>query len=140
MRIDKLHLKTRNSFVHGYVVMNYDRKDMSYFINKVQFDVKIDSSNIATADLNCFYNEFSKTQHYSVKTNFKGTLNNFKLINLHVKDIKNTQIIGNVTFKNIFGKEKDTFSMDGDFEKVASNYTNLTVLLPSILGKIYQVH
>ncbi len=135
MRIDKLHLKTRNSFVHGYVIMNYDRKDMSNFINKVQFDVKIDSSNIATADLNCFYNEFSKTQHYSVKTKFKGTLNNFKLINLHVKDIKITQIIGNVTFKNIFGKEKDTFSMDGDFEKVASNYTNLTVLLPSILGK-----
>jgi len=53
-----------------------------------------------------------------------------------LKDTKNSEIVGNVNFKNLFAKKgQGEFYMKGTFEKVSSNYENLTALLPNVLGK-----
>lgn len=135
IKLEKLNLKTASSFLNGNVVLNYDRKDFVDFNNKVQFDIQLDSSSLATNDIRYFYKELGKNQYYQLSSNVRGTLNDLYASKLKLIDGKNTQIIGNVNFRNLFGKQGQDFYMKGNFDKVSSNYKNLTLLLPNILGK-----
>jgi hypothetical protein len=135
IKLEKLDLLTKESIFKGDVLLNYERKDFSDFNNKVQFDIKIDTASLATNDIRHFYNELAKNQHFFLKSKIKGTLNDLNLTKLNLKDSKNTQIIGDVNFKNLFGKGEQPFYMKGNFSKVSSNYENLTTLLPNVLGK-----
>ncbi|MEY3500350.1 MAG: hypothetical protein RL308_2019, partial [Bacteroidota bacterium] len=135
IKLEKLNLKTASSFLNGNVVLNYDRKDFADFNNKVQFDIQLDSSSLATNDIRYFYKELGKNQHYQLSSNVRGTLNDLYASKLKLIDGKNSQIIGNVNFRNLFGKPGQDFYMKGNFDKVSSNYKNLTLLLPNILGK-----
>lgn len=135
IKLEKMDLQTKESVFKGDVFLNYERKDFSDFNNKVQFDIKIDTASLATNDIRHFYNELAKDQHFFLKSKIKGTLNDLNFTRLNLKDSKNTQIIGNVNFKNLFGKGEQPFYMKGNFSRVSSNYENLTTLLPNVLGK-----
>ena len=135
IKLENLDLLTKESFLKGDVILTYERKDFSDFKNKVLFDVKIKSASLGTIDIDHFYTELEKNQHFKLKASIKGTLNNFIVRNLKLVDDKNSQIIGDVNFRNLFGKTGQNFYMKGNFEKVSSNYKNLTALLPNILGK-----
>jgi TamB, inner membrane protein subunit of TAM complex len=135
IRLEKLDILTNESIFKGHVVLNYERKDFADFNNKVNFDIKIDKAKLATNDIFYFYKEIGRNQQFNLKANIKGTLNNLAAINLNLSDKKNTQIIGNVNFKNLFGKGENKFYMKGNFEKVTSNYDNLSAILPNVLGK-----
>jgi hypothetical protein len=135
IKLENLDLLTKESFLKGNVVLNYDRKDFSDFNNKVLFDVKVDSSSLATNDIRHFYKELGKNQHFKLTSIIKGTLNDFYATKLKLVDRKNSQIIGDVNFRNLFGKKGQDFYMRGKFEKVSSNYKDLTTLLPNVLGK-----
>lgn len=130
-----LDLSTASSLLKGNVELKYIREDFSDFNNKVLFDVQMIKSQIATNDLNYFYNEFGKNNLFKIDTHLVGTLNNFTTYNLKLKDSKDSKIIGTFTFKNLFNK-KESFYIIGKFDKIASNYENLNYILPSILGKI----
>lgn len=133
--LQDLDLTTKESVFKGEVVLKYDRKDFADFNNRVVFDVKIDESQLATNDIRYFYNELGKNQKFDLKAKIDGTLNNITLKNLKLIDEKKSQIIGNVNFKNLFGKGDQEFYMKGDFYKVSSNYDDLIALLPNVLGK-----
>lgn len=135
IKLENLDLSTKESFLKGKVVLSYDRKDFSDFNNKVLFDIKIKSASLGTNDIYHFYKELGKNQHFKLTSTIRGTLNNFYATKLKLVDSKNSQIIGNVNFRNLFGKKGQNFYMKGDFQKVSSNYSNLTSLLPNILGK-----
>ena len=135
MKLENLSLETDNSFIEGSVIMNYDMNDFADFVNKVPFDIKINKSSLASNDIRFFYKELGKNQRFKLATTLKGTLNDFNLINLNLTTKNQSQIVGNINFKNIFGTESQRFSMKGNFVKIGSNYSNLTSILPNVLGK-----
>lgn len=135
IKLNKLNLITEQSYLHGDVILNYDRKDFSDFNNKVVFDIDLDSATLATNDIRYFYNELGKDKNFFLKAKIKGTLNNFYASNLYLKDNKNSIIEGDVNFRNLFPRNPGEFYMKGDFDKISSNYDNLIALLPNVLGK-----
>ncbi len=136
IRLEELDLKTKESEFKGDVILKYNRKDFADFNNKVIFDINTEKASIATNDIRYFYNEIGKNQQFVLSGKIDGTLNDLTAKNLVLKDNKNTQIIGDVNFKNLFQKERrGDFYMKGSFDKVSSNYNDLTALLPNVLGK-----
>ena len=137
IKLNELAFLTKQSAFKGDIIMSYDRKDFADFNNKVLFDIKIDSASLASNDIYHFYKELGKDQVFRIKSKLKGTLNDIYFTNLDLSDKKNTRIIGNINFKNLFGKKEkgQEFYMKGKFDKVSSNYENLASILPNILGK-----
>lgn len=136
--LKKLDLITSNSSFKGSILLKYNRdnNDFSDFNNRVIFDITTDSAKIATNDIRFFYTDIAPNQNFNFKSKIDGTLNNLILKNLVLIDTKNSQIIGNVNFKNLFAKSgQGDFYMKGSFKKVASSYDNLTSLLPNVLRK-----
>ncbi|MES2747480.1 MAG: translocation/assembly module TamB domain-containing protein, partial [Bacteroidota bacterium] len=138
IRLDSLELKTKNSKFNGDVVLNYnmDNHDFSDFNNRVVFDIKAKGASLATNDIRYFYKELAPNQKFYFSGKIDGTLNDFKIKNLNLLDNNNSQIIGDVHFKNLLAKKgKGEFYMKGSFDKVASSYNDLAKLLPNVLGK-----
>ena len=137
IKLNELAFLTKQSAFKGDIIMSYDRKDFADFNNKVLFDIKIDSASLASNDIHHFYKELGKDQVFKIKSKLKGTLNDIYFTNLDLSDKKNTRIIGDINFKNLFGKKEkgQEFYMKGKFDKVSSNYDNLASILPNVLGK-----
>ena len=135
--LNKLKLKTNNSFLDGKIVLDYniENGDFKDFNNRVIFDVHIDSSQIATNDIHYFYSELSQNKKFNIKTIIRGTLNDFYASNIDLTDNKSSNINGDVKFKNLFSRSPGAFYMNGNFKEISSNYLDLTNLLPNILGK-----
>ena len=137
IRLEKLELTTKESFLKGQVILKYikENHDFSDFNNKVKFDVKVDSAMLSTNDIRCFYKELGKNKKFFLKTKIKGTLNDFYATRLYLVDDKKSVIKGDINFKNLFPRSPGDFYMKGNFNKITSNYSDLTKLLPNILGK-----
>lgn len=135
MKLEELDLSTKESSLQGKVVLNYKIEDFSDFTDKVDFDVKINSSKIASNDIRYFYNELGKNLYFNIKTTIKGPLNNLTFTNLKLFDSRKSQIDGTIKLKNIFGTKEQRFFMNGDFTRLVSSYDNLVTLLPNVLGK-----
>lgn len=133
--LEQLAMNTPASEMKGRVELKYDRKDFSDFNNKVIFDVQFEKASIASNDLNHFYNEFGKNNTFYVDTHLVGTLNNFTTHDLKLVDKNQSEIIGTVNFKNLFGKDNQAFYMKGNFDRVTSNYEDLKGILPRVLGE-----
>lgn len=133
--LQKLDLATKASTLKADVAMRYNREDFSNFLNKVIFDVNVTSATITSNDIRYFYEELGENHTFQLKTNLLGTLNDFRTKNLNLVDNHDTKIIGDLHFKNIFGNEKQLFSLGGNFENLTSNYEDLVALLPNLLGK-----
>jgi hypothetical protein len=129
-----MDFRTANSFMKGDLVLTYD-KTFRDFNNKVKFDIDVDSAALATNDIRYFYDELGKDRNFRFSSHVKGTLNNFTAKKLKLVDDRNSEIAGNVTFKNLLAKNDDGFFVGGTFNKIISDYDNLTGLLPNILGK-----
>lgn len=132
--LTNLDIMTTSSLFKGNVALNYQRQDFQDFNNKVHFNILIDQASLATNDVRYFYNEIGKNQNFNLKAHITGTLNDLTARQMKLIDSKNSQIIGNVNFKNLFGNSNQPFYMKGDFNKVASNYNDLIHLLPNVLG------
>ncbi len=138
IRLENLELKTANSKFNGDVILNYnmDNHDFSDFNNRVVFDIKTKGAAIATNDIRYFYKELAPDQKFYFSGKIDGALNDFTIKNLNLLDNNNSQIIGDVNFRNLLAKKgKGDFYMKGSFDKVSSSYDDLTKLLPNVLGK-----
>lgn len=133
--LDKLDLTTEESLVKGKVTLSYERKDFADFNNKVLFDIELDIASLSTNDIRHFYKELGKDRKYNLNADLKGTLNDFFAKNMVLIDSNNSQIIGDVNFRNLFGKNGQEFYMKGSFDKVVSSYDDLIATLPNVLGK-----
>ncbi len=129
-----LDIMTTSSLFKGNVALSYRRQDFQDFNNKVHFNILIDQASLATNDIRYFYNEIGKNQTFNLKAHVTGTLNDLSARPMKLIDSRNSQIVGNVNFRNLFGKSNQPFYMKGDFSKVASNYNDLITLLPNVLG------
>jgi hypothetical protein len=134
MNFGDLNIKTQQSELKGDLRFNYKREDLKYFTDKVNVEAKFKDSDISLTELNVFFDEFGVNQRAILNADLSGTLNNLLASNLNVSTSRNTRILGDITFKNLFSKEEDSFALDGKFQNLASNYNDLTALLPRILG------
>ena len=137
LKLEKLDLLTQESYLKGKVILNYDRKDFADFNNKVKFDIRVDDAVLATNDIRHFYKELGKNKTFKLRSYVTGTLNDLTATKLRLEDNRGSQIVGNVNFKNLFGRvdQDQFFYMNGSFSRVSSNYEDLTSLLPNVLGK-----
>lgn len=131
--LENLDAVSKESHVKGRVELLYKREDFSDFNNKVLWNARLDNITIATNDLNYFYEEFGKNNVFYLNTHLKGTLNDFTTHNLKLLDKNQSEIIGNVTFKNLF-KREESFYINGNFDRITSTYSDLGSILPRILG------
>ena len=131
--LEKLSIKTPKSALEGTAYLNYKRVDFKDFLNKVKFDVAIDKAHISANELNLFYNEFGAENVFYVATKIKGPLNNFKTKNLNLTDNFNSNIKGNIAFKNLFSTED--YEIAANFDELSSSYNQLIEILPKIIKK-----
>ncbi|MES2487646.1 MAG: translocation/assembly module TamB, partial [Bacteroidota bacterium] len=61
-------------------------------------------------------------------------MNNFVLHDLNLLDSNDSEIIGNINFRHLFDKQGPGFYMNGNFDRISSNYSNLRNIMPRILG------
>lgn len=135
MNFGDLNIKTELSELKGDLRFNYNREDFKQFTDKVNVVASFRDSDISLTELNVFFDEFGINQHANFNADLSGTLNNLVASNLNVSTSRNTRIIGDITFQNLFSKEEDSFALRGKFQNLASNYSDLTALLPNLLGK-----
>lgn len=135
IKLEDLDLLTKESKLKGNVFLNYKIEDFSNFTDKVKFDVQINSLKLASNDVRHFYNELGKNQFFTIKASIKGVLNNLNVTKLKLYGSNKSQIIGDINFKNLFGRKEQRFYMNGDFENISTSYKNLVCLLPNVLGK-----
>lgn len=135
--LNELVLETSKSSFKGKVELRYNRDnhDFSDFNNKVLFDIDIKEGKFNTDDINSFYPEFGKNQKFYVDSYIKGTLNDLKFTNLKMFDSNNEEVVGNLHFKNLFGKGNQEFYMNGKFDRLKASHKSLCKLLPNLLGK-----
>ncbi len=134
MNFDDLTINTKGSELKGDLRFDYKREDLKYFTDKVNVIASFKDSEISLTELNVFFDEFGVNQRSSFNADLSGTLNNLRASNLSASTTRNTRIIGDITFNNLFSKEDDSFALSGRFKNLASNYNDLTALLPNILG------
>ncbi|MUU77262.1 translocation/assembly module TamB [Winogradskyella sp. HL2-2] len=134
MTFGDLNIQTEASELKGDLRFNYKREDLKYFKDKVNVVASFRDSNISLTELNAFFDEFGTNQQASFNADLSGTLNDLVATNLNVSTTTNTRIIGDISFKNLFSREDDSFALQGDFKNLASNYRDLTALLPRLLG------
>ena len=134
MMFEGLEIKTEHSTLFGQVQFDYDRKDFKDFLEKVNISGFFKNSTIDLEELNVFYNEFGTNQKADLNTVFSGTLNDLLLENFDIITIDNTSVVGKIQFKNLFKSTSENFKMDAYFHQVASNYSDLKILLPRVLG------
>ena len=136
MIFSSLDIETPHSVLKGYLQFVYDREDLKEFEDKVNIVANFKDSSILLDELNIFYNEFGKNQLASFNADFTGTLNDLHVSDLELSTSTNTQMYGNINFKNLFTKEPDSFYMDGSFTNLSSTYWDLKALLPNVLGAV----
>lgn len=130
-----LDLKTKYSTFKGDVGLYYKKDGLADFNNKVKIKAKGATGSISSNDIRYFYKEMGKDKTFNLKADISGSLNNLTFDNLVLVDNRNSKIIGDIVFQNLLGKEGESFYMKAKFNKLNSNYNDLTAILPNVLGK-----
>lgn len=133
--LNDLDLETKYSTFKGNVGLYYDSKGFSDFNNRVKFKALRAVASISSNDIRYFYKELGRDKTFNLKADIEGTLNDLNVEKLVLVDNRDSRIIGDIQFKNLFGKKGENFYMKGNFTKLNSNYENLTTILPNVLGK-----
>lgn len=134
MFFENLDIKTESSTLKGYLEFRYERENLQYFTDKVLVDANFTEADIAFKEINTFYNEFGKDERAKLSVKLSGTLNDLKAENLKLTTSSRSKIDGNIKFENLFNTAENNFAMKGDFSNLTSNYNDLTILLPNVLG------
>ncbi|MET2984012.1 translocation/assembly module TamB domain-containing protein [Aureibaculum conchae] len=134
MTFDSTYLATQNSKISADFTFSYNREDLADFNNKVLINAKVSKAEVSLIDLNKFYNELGLNDKVNFTADLDGTLNDFKLNNLELESNRNSIINGHFHFKNTINNENG-FSMTANINELTSNYENLKIILPNLLGK-----
>ena len=134
MVFSDLQIETLASLVKGQLQLDYQRKDLKSFSEKVQVSGFFVNSNLDLEEFNLLYDEFGANQKVEFSTSFSGTLENLLFEDFNLNNSRNTSIIGSLRFSKLFAPSSDNFELDGKFEKISSNYEELVALLPRVLG------
>lgn len=133
LNLENLNLESRSSFIRGSVTLRYGENGMSDFENNVILLADLDNTELATNDLNGFYDEFGSDQIINIDGKFEGTLNDFKF------DIKklssgSTQISGEYFFTNLLN-DNESYHIHAKNHRISTSFYDMRRLMPRLLGK-----
>lgn len=137
LTLENLKLKTTQSLIMGDLDLDFSKNGMTDFVNEVIITANFEDSEIATNDLNTFYNEFGEDQLIYLDGDLKGILNDFTAENLRLR-VGDSEILGDLSFKNILDPDK-TYSIIASDHSVSTNYYDLRRFMPRIFGNIIPV-
>ncbi|WP_157429288.1 translocation/assembly module TamB domain-containing protein [Aequorivita sublithincola] len=132
-----MNLETTESHIIGDVDLDYSKSGFVDFINDVVITANLKDSNVATNDLNAFYNEFGPDQLILLDTELQGTLNNFTANNLRLQT-GDTDIRGDYAFQNILDTDKE-YAITAKNHNISTNYYDLRRFMPRVLGNVVPV-
>lgn len=133
IKLDQLKLKTAYSNLDADLALLYENNNFSDFENQVQLKADFRPSRINTSDLKKFYDEFGVGKNLFISGQLSGTLNDMKWKDIKASGLSKTIIkTQNLNLKNLLSSDKG-FLIKGDFEKLATNYSDLINLLPNLL-------
>ena len=132
MAFINLSIATLNSNIKGQIIFEYNRKDLSDFVNKVNINTTLDEAVLSTDEANLFYNAFGNGKKLMFSADFEGTLNELKALNVNAVS-ESTSIDGDFYFHNLLRKNA-AFKMEAELRELSSNHDQLCALLPEILG------
>ncbi|MEP6261944.1 MAG: translocation/assembly module TamB domain-containing protein [Gillisia sp.] len=133
MVFQDLILETPNSYLDANLALDYD--SFANFTNEVEIVGNFNESKFSTNDLRLFYEPFGENENLIITSTLKGTLNDFTLDKLQLAGMDRSYVDGKIRFEGLFSAEMEKFKMTGDFGRLATNYYDLSNLLPTILGK-----
>ncbi len=128
-----LRIETLGSMIAGDLRFDYERGGLADFLNAVDWTFDIQEAQLATNELNYFYDEFVKNESIYLTGLLTGPLNHFKVARLDLKALNDLSIQGTMTFKSVV-ENLDQFNIEGDFEALQVSNKDLKMLLPQILG------
>ena len=132
MSLTNMELNTPESHLKGNIYMQYPLGGLAKFTRKVKMTVDFDKSKLATNDLKKFYNEFAENQIIYLDAIAQGTLNTFKVYNAQLETSNNVKFSGNLSFENLFDKEKE-FRFFGGFNHFQASRNEAIGLLPNLM-------
>lgn len=132
IRARDLRLQTPKSSIAGDLMMNYDLIDFKDFVNKFQWDFKIDTAQLDSKEFKTFYLPLTDSAQVNLSGRMNGVLNNFTVNDMRMSTLDNTTIIGDVTFKNLV-QDVDEFFIDGQFDTLNTSTSDLKRFLPELL-------
>lgn len=131
-----LTLTTAASTITGDLALLYKIEDFKDFNNKVKWDFSIDEAQIATNELRYFYNEILPNEQLSLQGHMTGNLNDIRLRNLKASALNDLEIDGNMHMTNLLDN-RDTFFIEGTFNKLQASSKDVAAFLPNILGNTF---
>lgn len=127
-----LDLESESSMIRGDITLKYGGKGMGDFENNVTILANLKNTELATDDLNAFYDEFGSNQTLRLDGDFEGTLNNFTFY-ISSLSTGNTELSGSYSFQNLLNEE-ETYHMSAKNHRIATNYYDMRRLMPRLLG------
>lgn len=134
MKFYNTTLQTSNSDIRADIELNYQRKDLANFNDKVIIKGDFEKSVIFIQDLKNYYDELSGNDLLIFSGEFRGALNNFSVNDFKLKSDNGVVIIGDLKFINAVNTEKG-FQFDGNINDLEATYQNLKEVLPNVLGE-----
>ncbi|NMM50535.1 translocation/assembly module TamB domain-containing protein [Marinigracilibium pacificum] len=103
MSFDDLNLNIGESFIQDSLVFNYKSPSaLSYFIDSVDIEAKINKSIIDSKDLSLFASYFrGQNEKHEVSGVFSGGITDFSVYNLNINYAQRSEIKGNMQFSGL---------------------------------------
>ncbi len=132
MEFSKLLLKTAKSTVSNYFLMQYKSfDDMSNYVQKVAMKANIKNSLVYSDDVAYFAPSLSKwNDRFLMNGYFNGTVSDFTVKNLFIKNGNNTYASGNLAVKDITESNKITVVLNN--ANVQTNSHEIAFIVPKI--------
>ena len=120
LQLQELELQTPYSKVVGDIHLDTE-EGFGDFVNKVFITADFKEAAVSTTDLQAFYSEFGDDQMLEFSTSYSGPLNNFRLDDLQFRGMDRSTIYGDIILQNVFAKEDQVFSVQGDLQELSTN-------------------
>jgi len=131
-----LIIETAGSRLEGNMNWTYEISDFSDFVNKVQWDMQIESAVVSTDEIRMWYTGMVANETIQLQGDMTGTLNDFTVADLQMEALGNLTVDGQARITNAV-TDLEKFSISGHFNTLRANRRELLTLLPEALaGKL----
>ncbi len=99
-----LQSKTQSK-IYGDLSFHFTKDEFKDFLNKVHLKANVSNSQVATKDINAFYNLFQPKHFFKIPSGkIRGTLNNLNFEKLHIQAKGSSSFQGKLIVKNAFSR------------------------------------
>ncbi|WP_233279961.1 translocation/assembly module TamB domain-containing protein [Constantimarinum furrinae] len=134
MNLDDLLLETEGSKLSGKILLDYSEKGLSDFINNVTIKATFQDAELATNDINAFYNEFGEDQLVYLNGTFEGTINDFIFTDADLR-VGDTRLSGDFIIKDIISEDA-SYSIQARNHRISTSFYELRRFMPRVLGDV----